>query len=113
MIEFEARLPWQANLQQHSIGADRDNVTDTDVALVHVRRNKVLPETPGLKPRRGGGEFGAPFRVVGRTVYPTVSDKYGRVGYGGEVRARGDRKLVYHCVMHHDSHPWIALSLPP
>lgn len=72
MIELEAGLAWERNLQQGTgvwIRADGDNVADANVALVHVRRNEILAEAARNKAGGGGGKLGGPCGIVGAAVW--------------------------------------------
>jgi hypothetical protein len=46
MIQLEARLPGQADLQ-YQILPDRYNISNADIALIQVRRHQILPEPAG------------------------------------------------------------------
>lgn len=65
MIEFEARLSGQTDLQENI--TDADDVADADVPLVHVLAHDVLAETAGFEVG-GRGVLGAPGRVVAWVV---------------------------------------------
>jgi hypothetical protein len=52
MVELEARLPRQANLQHRTAVSNCEHIANTHVALVHVLEDEVLAKCTGREPGR-------------------------------------------------------------
>jgi hypothetical protein len=64
VVELEAGLSREADLQQHPVVADRDDISYADVALVHPFRHEVFTKPAWFESRLCLGKFSAPLGIV-------------------------------------------------